>query len=385
MDGFGFMLAFGDLVWVPFTYTLQARFLVAFPQSLGTMHILAILAVQLLGAKEPMGLSLVPPPLFPPPPPTHSFAQPARAAGYYIFRGANGEKDQFKRDPTHPSVRRTCLAMRSPAGGGDTRTPHPGGLGWVGLGWIDLKTIPTERGTRLLCSGWWGTARHINYFGDLLMALAWSLPCGKLGRGRERRFSPIPSPRRPPNPLLPAGCVLGPTERLCGAGFASVIPYFYPIYFAILLWHRELRDEHKCANKVSVPARGLLAHRQGRGGELVVGMVSHGVGGPPAHRVCSTGRAGKSTAARCRTALCPTFTEARLARGSTMRANPFCAGRKQPRVGGGWGLVSSSALYNPFYQGWTPRLARYAAVQSSMGSSLFSAGGVRSSHSCATP
>jgi hypothetical protein len=26
-DGFGFMLAFGDLAWVPFTYSLQARYL----------------------------------------------------------------------------------------------------------------------------------------------------------------------------------------------------------------------------------------------------------------------------------------------------------------------------------------------------------------------
>ena len=24
-DGFGYMLAFGDLAWVPFTYSLQAR------------------------------------------------------------------------------------------------------------------------------------------------------------------------------------------------------------------------------------------------------------------------------------------------------------------------------------------------------------------------
>jgi len=31
-DGFGFMLAFGDLVWVPFTYSLQARYLVDHPQ-----------------------------------------------------------------------------------------------------------------------------------------------------------------------------------------------------------------------------------------------------------------------------------------------------------------------------------------------------------------
>ena len=26
-DGFGFMLAFGDLVWVPFTYSLQCRYI----------------------------------------------------------------------------------------------------------------------------------------------------------------------------------------------------------------------------------------------------------------------------------------------------------------------------------------------------------------------
>lgn len=32
-EGFGFMLAFGDLAWVPYLYSLQARFLYAFPQA----------------------------------------------------------------------------------------------------------------------------------------------------------------------------------------------------------------------------------------------------------------------------------------------------------------------------------------------------------------
>lgn len=31
-DGFGFMLAFGNLCWVPFTYSLQARYLVDYTQ-----------------------------------------------------------------------------------------------------------------------------------------------------------------------------------------------------------------------------------------------------------------------------------------------------------------------------------------------------------------
>ena len=29
-DGFGFMLVFGDLVWVPFTYSLQGNFFLTF-------------------------------------------------------------------------------------------------------------------------------------------------------------------------------------------------------------------------------------------------------------------------------------------------------------------------------------------------------------------
>lgn len=32
-------------------------------------------------------------------------------------------------------------------------------------------------------------------------------------------------------------------------GLASVVPYFYCIYFAALLVHRERRDEHMCRLK----------------------------------------------------------------------------------------------------------------------------------------
>jgi delta14-sterol reductase len=35
----------------------------------------------------------------------------------------------------------------------------------------------------------------------------------------------------------------------CCAGFGTPITYFYPVYFAVLLAHREVRDEHKCAAK----------------------------------------------------------------------------------------------------------------------------------------
>lgn len=145
-DGFGFMLAFGDLCWVPFVYSLQARYLVDHPSSLSLLWVTVILMTKFLG--------------------------------FTIFRGANGQKDQFKRDSSDPSV-------------------------------AHLKFIKTETGSKLLADGWWGIARHINYLGDLFMALSWCLT----------------------------------------TGFGSILTYFYVIYFAILLIHRERRDDHKCAKK----------------------------------------------------------------------------------------------------------------------------------------
>jgi protein-S-isoprenylcysteine O-methyltransferase Ste14 len=150
-DGFGFMLAFGDLAWVPFTFCTQARFLADHPglPPLSAAGLAGVLAVQ--------------------------------AAGYAIFRGANGQKDAFRRDPCSPAV-------------------------------AHLKSMPTARGTRLIVSGWWGAARHINYLGDWLMGLAWCLPTGL-------------------------------------AGLRAGVPYFYCAYFAALLVHRERRDEAACRAK----------------------------------------------------------------------------------------------------------------------------------------
>ena len=69
--------------------------------------------------------------------------------------------------------------------------------------------METEAGSKLLISGWWGMARHINYTGDWIMGLSWCLPCG----------------------------------------LNHPLPYFYAIYFAILLIHRAQRDEAKCKKK----------------------------------------------------------------------------------------------------------------------------------------
>lgn len=48
-DGFGFMLAFGDLCWVPFVYSLQARYLVNNDPGLPPWAIGAIACLNLVG------------------------------------------------------------------------------------------------------------------------------------------------------------------------------------------------------------------------------------------------------------------------------------------------------------------------------------------------
>eukprot|EP00058_Branchiostoma_floridae_P000342 XP_002585830.1 hypothetical protein BRAFLDRAFT_62912 [Branchiostoma floridae] len=147
-EGFGFMLAFGDLAWVPFTYTLQGRYLVDHPEhDLTNVQAALIVLLNLLG--------------------------------FWIFRASNSQKNAFRRNPYDPKLQ-------------------------------GLESIPTNVTNKsLLVSGWWGLVRHPNYLGDLIMALAWCLPCG----------------------------------------FNHVVPYFYVIYFTILLIHRERRDHLVCSKK----------------------------------------------------------------------------------------------------------------------------------------
>jgi protein-S-isoprenylcysteine O-methyltransferase Ste14 len=144
-ENFGFMLCWGDLVWVPFTYTIQAYYLVTHTHELAWWAVAGIVILNFVG--------------------------------YTIFRGTNIQKHHFRKDPKRP-------IWGKPA-----------------------QYIETARGSLLLTSGWWGLARHMNYFGDLLMGLAWCLPCG----------------------------------------FGSPLPYFYITYFTILLVHRERRDHDMCA------------------------------------------------------------------------------------------------------------------------------------------
>lgn len=117
-NGLGFMLTFGDIVWVPFLYSTQCQYLSTYPVHLGLFKIIAIATVF--------------------------------SIGLFIFRSANAQKYRFRSEPSHPTVR-------------------------------DMPFIQTKRGTKLLTGGWWGKARHINYFGDWVQSLPFCLPTGLAG------------------------------------------------------------------------------------------------------------------------------------------------------------------------------------------------------------
>ena len=101
-------------------------------------------------------------------------------SGWILSRGANLQKFQFKTRPELPL-----------------------------FGLIQPQTI--SDGTRtLLCSGFWGIARHVNYLGEILMSLGLTLALGW--------------------PLVWAA-------------------WLYPLYYVALLLPRERDDEKRCAAK----------------------------------------------------------------------------------------------------------------------------------------
>ncbi|KAL0938261.1 delta-sterol reductase [Colletotrichum truncatum] len=117
-DGLGFMLSFGDIVWVPFLYSTQCRYLSVYPVQLGWTELIAVAGVF--------------------------------AIGVYIFRASNSQKNAFRTNPDDPQF-------------------------------ANASYLQTKRGTRLLTSGWWGVSRHINYLGDWLQSSPFTLPTGIAG------------------------------------------------------------------------------------------------------------------------------------------------------------------------------------------------------------
>lgn len=104
-EGFGYMLCLGSMVVEPFFYSLQANYLVNRNLSLSYLTVCSLIFMNLTGA--------------------------------YVFRSSNNQKNYFRRSYI--------------SGSRD----------------IDPRNyLIAKDGKPLLHSGWWGLARHINYFGE---------------------------------------------------------------------------------------------------------------------------------------------------------------------------------------------------------------------------
>ena len=147
-ENFGFMLVFGDTMFIQFVFSIPAWLIYKQPNATVALDSSAI-----------------------------ACCIATFAVGYFIFRVCNKQKHDFKADPS-------CLIWGRPA-----------------------KTI----GGKLLVSGFWGYARHINYLGDIIIGIAFGLPAWY------------------------GGC--GPAS------------FVYPAYLTALLLHRDWRDDAKCAEK----------------------------------------------------------------------------------------------------------------------------------------
>ncbi|OLL26063.1 Delta(24(24(1)))-sterol reductase [Neolecta irregularis DAH-3] len=112
-------------------------------------------------------------------------------AAYYIWDTANSQKNKFRLSMNESPYLRKSFPQ---------------------LPWNILKNpsyIKCKNGSTLLTDGWYKYGRKIHYTADLVMAFSWGLITGT----------------------------------------SSLIPFFYPLFFTIVLVHRVSRDIRRCREK----------------------------------------------------------------------------------------------------------------------------------------
>ena len=157
----GFKLVWGCLVFYPYFYAIGCFNLVKFDleRDLSTLGSFLILIIFFLG--------------------------------WFITRGANLQKYEYRSNPKKDQFNFL-----------------------FGFVVIPQRTLP---GSRLLISGWWGVARHFNYFGEIVQALALAIPG-----------------------------VFVADEIFSVRGLA---PLLYPMYYILLFITRVIDDDAVCRSK----------------------------------------------------------------------------------------------------------------------------------------
>lgn len=110
---------------------------------------------------------------------------------YWIWDTCNSQKNRFKAQLLGKDIDRLSFPQ----------------LPWRSI--KDPKTITSENGHVIFVDGWYAYARKIHYTCDLFFALSWGLV----------------------------------------TGFASPLPWFYPLFFACMITHRAIRDVKRCRAK----------------------------------------------------------------------------------------------------------------------------------------
>lgn len=114
-DGVGFLFLFLTFVWLPFIHSIQLPYLLHNPQQISVPLLIVVIMIFVIG--------------------------------FLIARIANFNKDKFRQQQ-------------------------------LNVDFTADQIIHTSSSKPLLACRLWGLCRHPNYFGCLLMAIAWSLPCG---------------------------------------------------------------------------------------------------------------------------------------------------------------------------------------------------------------
>ena len=155
-DHYGFYLGWGSMAALPTIYTMQCQYLARHPKNLSLLWVTMTLALGL--------------------------------GGYAIFRSANHQKDIIRKSNGQCKIwGKTPEYMR-----------------------FSYKTEDgKEHESIILCSGWWGFARHSNYLGDLMQATSLGLAC------HSRSF----------------------------------LPWCYTLLLASIFFNRLQRDEARCQRK----------------------------------------------------------------------------------------------------------------------------------------
>ena len=112
-------------------------------------------------------------------------------AAYYVWDTAQSQKNRFRMKLKGTYVPRNAFPQ----------------LPWGTLD--NPKYLQTECGSALLTDGWWRYARKIHYTCDVVMASVWALSCK----------------------------------------FTGFLPFYYPLFFVIMILHRYGRDQERCKRK----------------------------------------------------------------------------------------------------------------------------------------